>query len=98
MRIFKNFQTKKKLREENIRLKAMLSAPAQIPVERNVQKVQSSFKVPYEERHIPEEIIKSQIAQNMLEFLQPLINYDFEDDGRGGKIYKGSLYVADKGR
>lgn len=99
MELFKNFQTKKQLREENARLRAMLSMPAQIhTVERNVQKVQSSFDVPYEQRHIPEEIIKRQIAKNMLEFLQPLIIWDFEDDGKGGKIYKGSLYVADKGK
>lgn len=97
MKIFKNFKTKRQLREENIRLKAMMSMPTPIhTVERNVEKVQSSFQVPYEERHIPEDIIKRQIARNMLEYLQPLIEYDFSDDGNGGKIFKGNLYVGSK--
>ena len=87
MKIFKNFKTKKQLREENERLKATLSVPLQIhTVERNVQKVKSSFVVPYDQRDIPEDIIKKNIAMNMVEFLQPLIEYDFSDDKHGGKI------------
>lgn len=97
MKIFKNFKTKKQLREENERLKATLSVPLQIhTVERNVQKVKSSFVVPYDQRDIPEDIIKKNIAMNMVEFLQPLIEYDFSDDKHGGKIYYGNLYVASK--
>ena len=97
MKIFKNYRTKKQLREENERLKAMLSVPTQIhTVERNVQKVQSSFVVPCSQRDIPEEVIKNQIARNMIEFLQPLIEYDFTDDKHGGKNYYGNLYAASK--
>lgn len=97
MKIFKNYRTKKQLREENERLKAMLYVSPQIhTVERNVQKVQSSFVVPYDKRDIPEDIIKNQIARNMIEFLQPLIEYDFADDKNGGKIYYGNLYVTNK--
>lgn len=99
MKIFKNFKTKRELREENARLRAILETPLQIrTVERNVQKVQSSFTVPYEERDIPEEIVKSKIASNMVENLKPFIEYDFFNDKRGGKIYKGSLYLANKNR
>lgn len=97
MIIFKNFRSKKQLKEENERLKAMLSVQTQIhTVERNVQKVQSSFDVPCGQRDIPEEVIKNQIARNMIEFLQPLIEYDFTDDKHGRKIYYGNLYVASK--
>ena len=97
MKIFKDYRTKKQLREENERLKVMLSVPTQIhTVERNVQKVQSSFVVPCSQRDIPEEVIKNQIARNMIEFLQPLIEYDFTDDKHGGKNYYGNLYVASK--
>lgn len=99
MKLFKNFRTKKQLREENAMPKSMISMHAPIhTVERNVEKVQSSFLVPYEERNIPEEFIKRQIAKNMIEFLQPLIEYDFTDDGNGGKIFKGNLYVASKNK
>lgn len=97
MKLFKNFQTKRQLREENARLKAMVCTPPQInTVERNVQKVQSSFAVPHSERDIPEEIIKNEIVRNMIEFLKPLIEFDFTDDGNGGKTYRGYLYIADK--
>ena len=100
MKIFKNFKTKRALIEENARLKAMLQIlqkPQQVhTVERNVQKVQSSFVVSYKNRDIPEEIIKTEIASNMIEYLKPFIEYDFFDDERGGKIYKGSLYIANR--
>ncbi len=97
MKLFKNFKTKKQLKEENIRLRAMMSIPTPIhTVERNIEKVQSSFLVPYEERNMPEEFIKRRIAENMIEYLRPLIEYDFTDDENGGKIYKGKLFVASK--
>lgn len=64
MKLFKNFQTRKQLKEENIRLKALLSIPAQIhTVERNVQKMHTSFAVSYNERYIPEEFVKRQLAK-----------------------------------
>ena len=98
MKIFKNFRTKKQLREENERLKAMLHVPMQIHTEqRNVQKVQSSFAVPCYEKDVPEEFIKNQIAKNMIEFLKPHIEYDyFTDEKCNVNIYYGSLYVANK--
>lgn len=100
MKIFKNFKTKRALIEENARLKAMLQIlqkPQQVHmVERNVQKVQSSFVVSYKNRDIPEEIIKTEIASNMIEYLKPFIEYDFFDDEGSGKIYKGSLYIANR--
>lgn len=97
MKIFKNYRTKKQLREENERLKTLLSVSPQIhTVERNVRKVQASCAVPYDQRDVPEDVIKNQIARNMIEFLQPLIEYDFTDDKHGGKIHYGNLYVASK--
>lgn len=97
MKLFKNFQTKKQLKEENIKLKALLSCPVRVyAVERNIQKVQSSFAVSYHERNIPEEFIKRQIKKRMIDVLKPFINYDIKDDGNGGKIFYGYLYVADK--
>lgn len=54
------------------------------------------FAVSYMDRDIPEDVIKREIAIGMAEYLKPLIEYDFSDDGNGGKIYYGSLYVADK--
>lgn len=96
MKIFKNFKTKRELREENAMLRAALHQPVQIhTVERNVQKVACTFTVPYG-KDIPEEIIKGQIAINMVDCLKPFIEYDFFDDEMGSKIYEGSLCVATK--
>ena len=96
MRIFKKYVSKKDLERENERLRKLLSTSTQIhTVEKNVKKVRSSFDVPYGE-DIPEEVIKSHIASNMMRFLRPLIEYDFSENKRGGKTYYGSLYVANK--
>lgn len=85
------------LKQENKRLKAILSMPTQLhTVERDVQQVRSSFAVSYMDRAIPEDMIKMEIAREMAKYLKPLIEYDFSDDGNGGKIYYGSLYVANK--
>ena len=96
MKIFKKYVSKKDLERENEWLRKLLSTPTQIhTVEKNVEEVRSSFDVPYGEA-IPEEVIKSHIASNMVQFLQPLIEYDFSDNKRGGKTYYGSLYVTNK--
>lgn len=90
------FQTKKQLREENARLKAMLFTPKQIhEVERDVQKIQSSFSVSrYED--VPVDFIKDRIASDMAEYIKPIIEFDFKDDGHGGKAYTGSIFITNK--
>lgn len=99
MKLFKNFKTKKQLREEleiiQMELMRKNSEPLRI-VKRNVQKVSVKLNVPFEDRNMPEKYIKAEIARGILEQIQPLIEYDFEDDGRGGKNYWGSLYVGTK--
>lgn len=96
MKLFKNFVTKKKLKEKNERLKRMTSIPTRVCyIEKNVKKVSSSFTVPIGE-NISEEVIKHQIAENMIQFLQPLILYDFSYNIYGEKTYYGSLYVANE--
>lgn len=95
MKIFKNFKTKRQLREENERLKAMLMIPQPVRVvERKVEAVRFSFAVPMEHSHLPEEIIKGEIARKMADCIKPLIEYDFSDGENGGKIYTGKLYIA----
>lgn len=99
---WKNRETKKKLREENIRLKAQIDANLKRPypvmtVERNVQKVKFSVEISQIdlERGIPTEYIKRQIVNGIAKYIEPMIEYDFGDmSGYGGKIYTGTLYVA----
>lgn len=107
---WKNRETKKSLKEENIQLQERVRcleervkndfriqrSPNFIRQERNIQKVQAKFLVendnPYR-TEIPSEIIKRQIAEEMVQGLESVIEYNFEDD-KLGIIYTGTLYVA----
>lgn len=96
---WKNRETKKKLREENIRLREenkflkIDPYPNVCTIERNVQKVRSCVEVNESNLYIPEECIKEDIARNMIDCILPFIEYDFRDNGYGGKIYMGILYI-----
>lgn len=93
-------ETKKKLREENICLQAEIDMLHNIPkppvctIARNIQKVRGEVEVNEINHDVPEECIKHEISRNMIESLIPFIEYDFRDNGFGGKIYSGTLYVA----
>lgn len=97
---WKNRETKQKLREENTRLQAenqwlkRMSKPNVCTIERNVQKILGYVEVNERNLFVPKEYIKREIAQNMVDAVLPFIDYDFQDNGLGGKIYTGTLYVA----
>lgn len=97
---WKNRETKQKLREENIRLQAenqwlkkRLKSDV-CTIERNVHKILGCVEVNERNLSTPEEYIKRQIAENIVDHVFPFIEYDFQDNGLGGKIYTGTLYVA----
>lgn len=99
---WKNRETKKKLREENIRLKAKLEANLKssfpvVTINHNIQKVKFSMEVNQIdlEHGIPTEYIKRNIANGILEYIEPFIEYNFCDSTEyGGKIYTGTLYIV----
>lgn len=97
---WKNRETKRKIREENIRLKEenrclrSVSKPNVCTIERNVQKVRGCVEVNERNLSLPEEYIKREIAEKIVESILPFIEYDFSDNGLGGKIYTGALYAA----
>ena len=96
---WKNRETKKKLREENIRLKAEIEARMKMPypvctVERNVQKVCAKYMVTKEEICIPREIVKQRLKNELSEYLSDFVEYDFENDRYGNAVYTAALYVA----
>lgn len=77
MNFFKNYKTKKQLKEENKRLKIMLSRPVPVQfVERDVQKISACMTM---DERVPVEVIKRQIVQNLAEELEPFIDWDFSD-------------------
>lgn len=98
---WKNRETKKSLREENIRLKAQVEMLHEIPkppvctIERNVQAVRVSFEFNRFDRDMPAEYIKNECILQMVDHLKPFIEYDFHDiRATGSRVYTGTLYVA----
>ena len=96
---WKNRETKKKLKEENIRLKSEIEAYMKTPfpvctVERNVQKVCAKWTLTEMQRDIPSEIVKQELSHKLSESLSDFVEYDFMNDGYGNQTYIATLYVA----
>lgn len=97
---WKNRETKKKLREENIRLKTEIEVLHKIPeppvctVERNVQKICVSLTINRLQRDVPAEIVKNELLHKLTEHLSDFVEYDFSNDRYGNTTYKAILYVA----
>ena len=83
---WKTRETKKKLREENIRLKAEIEAHMKTPypvytVERNVQKVCVRISYSGMELRLPSETIKHELKRKLMEKIEPFIEYEFDKNG-----------------
>ena len=97
MKLFKDFKTKRQLREEIAELKSALFSqhPKLDTVEREVQKVSSDIVFNNNEQT---EYIKEQIAHEMIEFLKPLIEWILKMIIliRSKKRIRGNIYLAKK--
>lgn len=97
---WKNRETKKKLREENIRLKTEIEVLHKIPeppvctVERNVQKICVSFTINGPKIGVSLEIVKHELLHKLTKHLSNFVEYDFSNDRYGNTTYKAILYVA----
>ena len=97
---WKNRETKKKLREENIRLKeenkilSSIPKPAVCTVDRNVQKACARISYSGMELRLPSETIKHELKRKLMENIEPFIEYDFDKNGYGEENYTAILYVA----
>lgn len=97
---WKNRETKRKLREENIRLKTEIEVLHKIPeppvctVERNVQRVCANWTVTEMQRDIPSEIVKNELLHKLSESLSDFVEYDFANDRYGNQTYIATVYVA----
>lgn len=98
MEFFKNFKTKRQLREEIKRLEFMLHRPQPINfVEREVQKISSCMEIGSREIEVPIEVIKKQILHKMADELEPFVEWDIEDGSdknHYGKIIRANVYFA----
>ena len=97
MKIFKNFKTKRQLKEEIAELKGILhlQKPQIHIIEREVQKVSSDMVF---DNNVPVECIKEQIAHGMVEFLKPLIEWNIENEKTNPfkKRMRGNIYLVKK--
>lgn len=97
---WKNRETKKKLKEENIRLKEELKTTRNFnfpvcTVERNIQRVSSEYTVNYFlQNTVPAEIVKEQLMKRMSVYLKNFMNFDFYTDDDGNVVYVGNLYIV----
>lgn len=92
-------ETKKKLKEENIRLKAEINTHMKTlypicTVERNVQKVCAKWTLTKMQRDVPTEIVKNELLRKLSESLSDFVEYDFMNDRYGNQTYIATLYVA----
>jgi len=97
MKIFKNFKTKRQLKEEIAELKGMLhlQKPQIHIIEREVQKVSSDMVF---DNNVPVECIKEQIAHGIVEFLKPLIEWNNKNEKTNPfkKRMRGNIYLVKK--
>ena len=102
---WKNRETKKKLREENIRLKfeienqkKKISSSTLLPLrEMKIEKIGASYEFS-RESDLPVEYIKDQIKYDLMSYITPYIEYEFDDNAKmyGFKTLRGTLYVGTK--
>lgn len=99
MRIFKNFKTKKQLREENEKLNDMLRMVRFIDTrptiisEKVSEKIKCSVMQRWSESDVPEEIFRNEITHNLMKQIKPYIDFQIRKEPSGERIYTGTLYV-----
>ena len=96
---WKNRETKKKLREENLRLKEQLKVDAKntfaLSIEnKRIEKLCVTHQLPPTD-NIPSDYIKRRAEQDLLYQILPYIDYKISDGGTlGGKAYSVTVYVV----
>lgn len=98
MKLFKNFKTKKQLRAEIERLKAVHERPPIIKEHVEVQKLCASYLADNQlldmvESDVSEKYVQKRVAEEIVRLIIPYIEYSVEDC-REGKIYRGMLRVV----
>lgn len=104
---WKNRETKRSLREENISLRAenerlskdirmIMDYPPNIcTIDRNVQRAVARKVLPHEVyARYPEEKIKYELRRMLIDQVIPFVEYDFYSDKEMGHVYTATLYVA----
>lgn len=99
MKLFKNFKTKKQLREEIKQLEAQLihqhrERPAFPTTQKRVEILRCSTIKQIEEAEVPDEFFENEIIYNMMKQIKSFIDFQTSEEPNGEKVYRGTLYVA----
>lgn len=99
MKLFKNFKTKKQLREEIKQLEAQLihqhrERPVFPTTQKRVEILRCSSLRGMGETEVPDRFFENEIAYNLMEQAKPYIDFQTSEEPNGEKVYRGTLYVA----
>lgn len=101
MKLFKNFKTKKQLREEIKQLEfKLLTKPTigEFPTtQKLIEELRSSTIREQRFLDVPEEVFKNQIANNLVEQIKPFIRYNVKKAEDGAQIFTGIICVVEEG-
>lgn len=101
-KVFKDYKSKRELREEIVKLNTMLLCNSQVPViqiERDIAIIRRAVTLDALNSP-PIEYIKKECARRMVEEVESLIEWDIEDDPcqsyTGNRILIGRLFISTK--
>lgn len=99
MKLFKNFKTKKQLREEIEKLNDMLRMTRFVNTRPSIisqkvsEEVKCSVMQSWRDSEVSAEIFKNEIVHNLMEQIKPFIDFQERVEPRGEKVYTGVIYV-----
>lgn len=99
MKLFKNFKTKKQLKEEIKRLETQLihqhkAMPTFPTTRKRVEILHCSTLRRANEIEVPDRVFENEIAYNLMEQAKPYIDFQTSEEPNGEKVYRGTLYVV----
>lgn len=86
------FKSKKDKRIEELERLLYIRQPQLLKVEHNIRVLGASIIL---EPDMPVEYAKEMLARKMVEEVKESMSYDLEDDGRGNKLMRAYLKVAE---
>lgn len=99
MKLFKNFKTKKQLREEIKQLETQLNhqhmkRPAFPTTQKRIEILRCSTLRRMDEIEVPDRVFENEIAYNLMEHAKPYIDFQTREEPSGEKVYTGTLHVV----
>lgn len=98
---FKNFKTKKQLREEIKHLESRLLVQSKVVppkiemTHREIVPIRCSLRVSRDDiLSVPEKVFLNKLACNFMDGIKPYIKYDVRQEQYGTKTYTGTLCVV----